>query len=61
MDGRPPKEVGEKAPVPRTLTVSSGFDMRLFSMLGKEAVGVPRKGTRRDHSPKWREAFRKLS
>ena len=53
--------MGEKAPVPRTLAVSFGSDMRLFSMLGKEVVGVPRKRTRRDHSPKWREAFRKLS
>lgn len=48
-------------PVLRTLTVLYGFGVRLFSVLGKEVAGVPRKGMRRDHSPKWREAFRKLS
>lgn len=36
----------------RTLTVSSGFGICLFSMLGKEMAGVPRRGTRRDNSPK---------
>ena len=62
MTGPPPtKEVGRKVPLLRTLTVSFGFDMYLFSMLGKEVAKVPRKGTRRDHSPKRREAFRKLS
>lgn len=61
MDDSLPKVVGGEVPVLRTLMVLCGFSMCLFSMLGKKVAGVPRKGMRRDHSPKWREAFRKLS